>query len=37
MVKLLALAGMKAVFKWREIVIFVRTRGSVQAANVGQI
>ena len=27
MVKLLALVGMKAVFKWREIVIFVRTRG----------
>ena len=27
MVKLLVLVGMKAVFKWREIVIFVRTRG----------
>ena len=27
MVKLLALVGMKAVFKWRGIVIFVRTRG----------
>ena len=26
-VTLLALVGMKAVFKWREIVIFVRTRG----------
>ena len=37
MVKLLALVGMKAVFKWREIVIFVRTRGDVYAANVGQI